>query len=244
MTQRPTHLDLFSGIGGFALAAQWAGFRTIAFCEVDKFCQRVLEAHWPEVRRVEKIQDLKGREFKGVSLVTGGFPCQPVSRAGKRRGTKDNRWLWPQMRRVIKEAQPIFVVAENVPGLTELGLDLVFSDLESEGYQGGVFSIPACAIGAPIIRERLFLVFANSARFKRPERCGVCSPQDAAEPRTNESLRPMFDSWPQGPHEVTEIPPFVDGFSDRLAGPKRQAIGNAVSPILCYELLREIRRYL
>ena len=153
-----THLDLFSGIGGFALAARWAGYRTIAFCEQDRFCQGVLERHWPDVPITDDVHDLDGRDHEGVTLLTGGFPCQPFSTAGKRRGEEDDRALWPQMARVIDEARPTWVLGENVAGLVTMGIDNVLSDLEGMGYAVQTFIVPACAVDAPHRRDRIWIV--------------------------------------------------------------------------------------
>jgi len=144
--ERPTHIDLFSGIGGFSLAAEEAGWQTTAFCENEPYCQKVLQRHWPEVPIVENIHEFDGKRHKGVSLCTGGFPCQGFSHAGERRGCDDNRYLWPEMFRIIKESRPSFVVAENVVGIISVALDTVLSDLESEGYSTGTVVLPACAV--------------------------------------------------------------------------------------------------
>lgn len=116
------HLDLFSGIGGFALAARWAGLETVQFVEIEPYAQKVLAKHWPNVHVHGDIRTFDGKPFAGeVFLLTGGFPCQPFSVAGKRGGTSDNRFLWPEMLRVIGEVRPKFVLAENVPGLISQG---------------------------------------------------------------------------------------------------------------------------
>lgn len=116
------HLDLFSGIGGFALAAQWvwgSEYENVGFCDNDPFCQKVLKKHWPEAKIYGDIRKLKPR--KGAAdIVTGGFPCQPFSQAGKREGTEDNRYLWPEMLRVIRTVKPSWVIAENVYGIITL----------------------------------------------------------------------------------------------------------------------------
>jgi len=154
--ERPTHIDLFSGIGGFSLAAEEAGWQTTAFCENEPYCQKVLQRHWPEVPIVENIHEFDGKRHKGVSLCTGGFPCQGFSHAGERRGCDDNRYLWPEMFRIIKESRPSFVVAENVVGIISVALDTVLSDLESEGYSTGTVVLPACAVNAPHRRDRVW----------------------------------------------------------------------------------------
>jgi len=158
-----THIDLFSGIGGFTLATEWAGFKTIVFCEKEKFCQKVLKKHWPEIPIIEEIRDFNGTKYRGATLLTGGFPCQPFSVAGQRRGKKDDRYLWPEMLKVIDEAKPRWILAENVPGIFRMALDTVLADLESKGYATGTFIIPACGLNAPHRRNRIWII-ANSRR--------------------------------------------------------------------------------
>jgi DNA (cytosine-5)-methyltransferase 1 len=157
------HIDLFSGIGGFALAAHWAGFQTEVFCERDEFCQKVLHKHWPAAPIVDDIFRFDGTRHAGATLLTGGFPCQPYSCAGKKMGNEDDRALWPEMFRVIIECRPHWVVAENVLGIVDMALDGVLSDLEEEGYEVGTLVIPACAVNAPHRRDRVWIV-AHHAR--------------------------------------------------------------------------------
>ncbi|WP_027360242.1 DNA (cytosine-5-)-methyltransferase [Desulforegula conservatrix] len=154
------HLDLFSGIGGFALAASWAwpDHKIVSFCEIDPFCQKVLKKHWPDVPVHTDIKTLKGDSFGSVDLISGGFPCQPYSVAGKQRGSEDDRALWPEMLRIIKEAKPRWVIGENVAGLIKMELDQVLSDLESIGYETQAFVIPACAVNAPHRRDRVWII--------------------------------------------------------------------------------------
>jgi len=158
VNEKPTHLDLFSGIGGFALAAGWAGFETIGFCDNEPYAQAVLKKHWPNVPIHGDIKTLNGTAYRGVTLLTGGFPCQPFSNAGKRRGKDDDRYLWPQMLRVIQEARPDWIVGENVVGVIGLALDQVCSDLEAEGYEVEPIIIPACGVDAPHRRDRIWIV--------------------------------------------------------------------------------------
>lgn len=166
-----THLDLFSGIGGFALAAQWAGFRTVAFCEINDYCQKRLGEIWPTVPVHTDIRKLDGRPFRGTCLLTGGFPCQPVSNAGKRQGAADDRWLWPEMFRVISEARPRWIVGENVAGLDGMGLDECISELEGIGYEvAPPLEIPACAVDAVHERNRLWIIAnLNGSRESQPK---------------------------------------------------------------------------
>lgn len=133
--------------------------------EIDPFCRRVLEKHWPHVPKYGDIREVKGSELEPVDLVAGGFPCQPFSYAGKRRGKEDDRYLWPEMLRIIKALKPRWVLGENVAGIVNLALDTVLSDLEGEGYETAMFIIPACAVGAPHRRDRVWIV----AYFKTGE---------------------------------------------------------------------------
>ena len=167
-----THLDLFSGIGGFALAAGWAGYNTIGFCEIEDYPRRVLSKRFSGVPIHGDIRELDGSVYRGVSLITGGYPCQPFSAAGKRGGASDDRHLWPQMLRVIKQARPVFVVAENVAGHITLGLDEVLADLESEGYAGRAIVVPACAVNAPHRRDRVWIIARDMAHSGSGRRQG------------------------------------------------------------------------
>jgi DNA (cytosine-5)-methyltransferase 1 len=152
-------LDLFSGIGGFSLGLErTGGFQTVAFCEIEPFCRRVLEKHWPSVPIHEDVRKLKGSDVGTVDVVCGGYPCQPFSSAGKRGGSSDDRWLWPEMRRLVDELRPAWVIGENVTGHINMGLDAVLSDLEAIDYACRAFAIPALGVGAPHRRERVWVV--------------------------------------------------------------------------------------
>jgi DNA (cytosine-5)-methyltransferase 1 len=155
-------LSLFSGIGGFDLAAEWAGVEVVGMVEIDKFCQRVLKKHWPNVKLIADIYDVKGDEFGTIDILYGGFPCQSFSCAGKRRGTKDDRYLWPEMFRIIQAVHPQWIIAENVPGLISIEDGMVFEnvclDLERERYEVQPFIIGAVSVNAPHRRDRVWIV--------------------------------------------------------------------------------------
>lgn len=159
-----THLSLFSGIGGIDLAAEWAGFKTVGQCEWAEYPTKVLEKHWPDVMRWKDIRTLTRESFcektgrRTVDVISGGFPCQPFSVAGKQRGKEDDRYLWPEMVRVIKELRPTWVVGENVAGIVRMALPDILSELEACGYRTRTFLIPACAVGARHRRYRVAIV--------------------------------------------------------------------------------------
>lgn len=162
-----THGSLFSGIGGFDLAARWAGWDNLFNCEIDLFCRTVLKYHFPDA---EQYGDIKTTDFTvwrdRIDVLSGGFPCQPFSQAGKRKGTEDDRYLWPEMLGVIRSVRPRWVVGENVLGIVNWSKGLVFeqvcSDLEAEGYEVQPFVIPACGVNAPHRRYRTWFVAHRS----------------------------------------------------------------------------------
>jgi len=154
-----THGSLFSGIGGFDLASQWTGWDNIFQVEIDKYCQRLLKQNFPNVERYTDIQEFDGTKYRGtIDVVSGGFPCQPFSVAGNQAGEDDNRYLWPEMLRVISEIKPRFIVGENVFGIVSISLDQVLSDLEALGYTTETFIVPACAVNAPHRRDRVWII--------------------------------------------------------------------------------------
>lgn len=169
-----THASLFSGIGGFDLAAEWMGWDNLFHCEWNKFGQQVLKHHFPNSISYEDITKTNFSIHRGqVDILTGGFPCQPYSLAGKRLGKADERHLWPHMLRTIEEVQPRWVVGENVRGLTNWNGGLVFDevqlDLETKGYEVIPFLLPACAVNAPHRRDRIWFIahFNNNGTRSR-----------------------------------------------------------------------------
>ncbi len=154
--------SLFAGIGGIDLGLERAGMECAWQVEIDDYCTRILAKHWPDVKRYGDVRECGGTNLQPVDLIAGGFPCQPHSVAGKRRGAEDDRNLWPEFRRIIAELRPRYVLAENVPGIITTYLDTVLSDLEGQGYTCATFNIPAVAFDAPHRRERIFVVAYNA----------------------------------------------------------------------------------
>lgn len=198
-----THLSLFSGIGGFDLAAERAGFTTVGQCEWADYPTKVLEKHWPDVPRWRDIRTLTGDDFyartglRTVDVISGGFPCQPFSVAGKQKGKGDDRYLWPEMCRVIAELAPRCVVGENVPGILRIAAADVVSDLERLGYQTVVFDFEAAAVGAHHRRERVAFVACDANRAERYEgEVGKMEkPNEGAAPSRVRSAVPDTSVW-------------------------------------------------
>lgn len=161
------HGSLFSGIGGFDLAAQWMGWENIFQVEWDDYCQKVLAKNFPNITKYGDIKEFDGTKYTGrIDIVTGGFPCQPFSVAGRQKGKGDDRYLWPEMLRVIREIQPAFIVGENVPGIIRMELENICTSLEGQGYEVQPFIIPSASIGAWDKRERVWIVAYNHS-FRR-----------------------------------------------------------------------------
>lgn len=155
-------LSLFSGVGGLDLAFEWAGGTVAAMCEIDPFCRKVLRKHWSDVPLFGDVKEVKGADVGAVDVVYGGFPCQPFSVAGDRKGRDDYRFLWPEFSRLVGEIGPRWVVAENVPGILSIAADDVCQDLERLGYSVGIWNFEALAVGAPHRRARVFFVAHSS----------------------------------------------------------------------------------
>jgi DNA (cytosine-5)-methyltransferase 1 len=164
-----THGSLFSGIGGFDLGFERAGIRTVWQVEIDPYCRRVLELHFPDARRYHNIKRLK--RIAIVDIISGGFPCQDISQAGRRRGIDGKRsGLWSEMWRIIRIVRPRFVVVENVAALLHRGIERVVGDLAAIGYDAEWDCIPACAVGAPHIRDRVWVIAYPSCDLRRASR--------------------------------------------------------------------------
>ena len=207
MKEKYKILDLFSGIGGFSLGLERPGhFETTAFCEIDKFCKLILDKHWKGTKIYDNVKEItKERlEADGIQfpdIITGGFPCQSFSVAGKQKGTSDSRYLWPEMFRIIKIFKPRYVIGENVRGIVNIENGMVFetvcSNLEDEGYEVQPFLIPAASVGAPHRRERIWfiaireesVVDTNNIRFEQH----IETEEEASRRRSSATFEPTSD---------------------------------------------------
>jgi DNA (cytosine-5)-methyltransferase 1 len=241
VNEKPTHLDLFSGIGGFALAARWAGFETVGFCDNEPYAQAVLKKHWPNVPIHGDIKTLDGTAYRGITLLTGGFPCQPFSCAGEQRGKDDDRYLWPQMLRVIQEARPAWIVGENVAGIIDLALEQVCSDLEACGYEVEPIIIPACGVDAPHRRNRIWVIAGGG------HMADTSSTRRETHLQQNETNRPTnvkqsylqnrFDNdWWKTEPSICRVADGIQHRTHRLKG-----LGNAIVPQVAYQIIKGIR---
>lgn len=283
------HLDLFSGIGGFAYAADqvWDDVEHI-FCDNDKFCREVLAKHWPSSKIYEDIRlitDSVSERLEGgsqqselsqpakiagqIGLLTGGFPCQPFSQAGRRGGTDDDRYLWPEMLRVIQLTKPTWVIAENVRGLLTINEGMVFEqvclDLENEGYEVQPFLIPAVSVNAPHRRDRVWFIANKSSKglergnWSPVERCTKSNSNvtDTSRTRSTSGLSGQINGekgnsgisdngskeqfgWETNWLEVaTRFCGVDDGLPRRVD--RLKSLGNAIVPAVAIELLKAIQ---
>jgi DNA (cytosine-5)-methyltransferase 1 len=245
-------ISLFSGIGGFDLGFERAGMECVAQVEIDDFCHKVLAKHWPDVPKFKDVRNVGKHNLPAADVIVGGFPCQPHSYAGKRRGKADDRNLWPEYLRVIEELRPRFVIGENVPGIITTMLDEILSDLERVGYACETFVIPAGAFNAPHWRDRVWIIAytdssgllqgqftINANERQEHAQCNApaihfdatnaeCTRLQGSE-RIQESIRPAAGSWEQNWLEVAaRLCRVDDGISRRVD--RLRSLGNAVVP--------------
>ena len=238
---KPTHLDLFSGIGGFSLAFEAEGFQTIGFAEIDPYASAVLNKHWPHVPNYGDITNVPAI---GCDILTGGFPCQPFSCAGRRKGERDDRHLWPAMCNVISRCRPAWVVGENVTGIISLALDGVLADLESIGYSAQPIVVPACAANTPHVRNRVYIL-AHSDSFGLQRRWLVKNGHALADWST-----PKFwesdSSSPEGCYGFVKVETarrvvaLADGLPNSMDGVR--CLGNSIVPQVAQIFARAIRQ--
>jgi DNA (cytosine-5)-methyltransferase 1 len=249
------HGSLFSGIGGFDLAAEWMGWENVFHCERDPFGQRVLKHHFPKSNLHEDITTFEATQYRGrVDIITGGFPCQPFSAAGKRKGTQDDRHLWPEMLRVIREVSPTFVVGENVRGLLNWSgpngePNMVFNqvclDLEAQGYQVAPLILPACGKNAPHRRDRIWFV-ASDPKVPRGEGQRFEGPRQVQpDGRGGKSMETTWEKFPTVPPVCggdDGLPKELDGLTfSKWRRETIKAYGNAIVPQVAYEIFRAIQ---
>ena len=244
-----THLSLFSGIGGLDLAAEWAEFKTIGQCEWADYPTKVLEKHWPGVPRWRDIRTLTLEDFyartglRTVDVISGGFPCQPHSVAGKRAGKNDERHLWPEFMRIVRELQLSFVIGENVNGILSTIHESVCADMESEGYEVRTFSVPAYAVGAHHERYRVFIIGIAKSQSRLQAHTQANANGTLRETREYTMFKP-WDNLP-GAYWTVHKPPIcgmVDGLPCGMAEYKSMmmALGNAVVPQQAYPIFKAI----
>ena len=246
------HGSLFSGIGGFDLAAEWMGWENVFHCEWNEFGQKVLHHYWPNA---ETFTDITKSDFtkyaNKIDILTGGFPCQPYSMAGKRKGKEDERHLWPEMLRAIREIKPKYIVGENVFGLLNWNGGLVFdevhSDLEFEGYEVQAVVIPAAAVNAPHGRDRVWFVATNTIGIGLQRKGGSTKLEGGRFSFDNtQNNKTTWDNFPtQSPICGGDdgIPTKLDGITfSKWRNESIKAYGNAIVPQVAYEIFKAIQR--
>lgn len=247
-----THLSLFAGIGGLDLAAELAGFRTVGQCEWADYPRAVLQKHWPDVPKWRDVHDLTADEFirrtgvRRLTCISGGFPCQPHSVIGKRLAENDERHLWPEFVRIVRELKPKYVVGENVNGLLSTIHESVCTDLESEGYEVWSFVFPAYAVGAHHERYRVCILGISKSESGLQTNPETDSAGEARKPWSG----PLCEPWNYLPGAYWSVhqPPVCgmdDGIPSWMGGyrgykERMQCYGNAVSPQQFYPVFKAI----
>lgn len=251
------HLDLFSGIGGFALAVKWVGgIETVAFSEIDPFCCKVLEKNFPGIKNYGDVRNVTEKE---AWLVTGGFPCQPFSVAGRKRGKNDDRYIWPEMFRVIQQTKPTWIICENAFNFVNMELEQTLIDLESEGYETQTFVIPAVGVEAPHRRSRVWVVgHTCCCRFSGQHRWwSEQKPTDGCENVANTNIKGLEgwkEYWKSKEELLTrkvsgskpaiwkpepELGRVANGIPNRVD--RLKGLGNSIVPQLAQVLIQTIK---
>lgn len=232
-----THGSLFSGIGGFDLAAEWAGWENTFQVEINNWSQRVLRKNFPNAKQYGDIKQFDGTDWRGkIDVISGGFPCQPYSSAGLRKGTEDERHLWPEMLRVIREVAPKWVVGENVFGIVTWENGLVFEqvhlDLEVEGYEVQAFVLPAASTDAPHRRDRTWFIAHSTVN--------TCNHENKSKRQARPYPIPQkgFDGNPQPKPSVSGMDDGIPGWMDEIRG-----LGNAIVPQVAYRIFDTINAF-
>ena len=269
-----THASLFSGIGGAEIAASWCGWKNVFHCDINEFGNQVIRYWFPESIQYYDIKKTDFREWKGkIDVLTGGFPCQPFSQAGKRKGSADDRYLWPNMLRAICEIQPTWVVAENVAGITSMvepgeeikvgksnnlfdegyytreeqqfTIDRICKDFESAGYSVQTIIIPACAVGAPHRRDRVWFIANTESAGSKGEL--FMQPKEIQSIRQNSgNIQTRWENFPtQSPvcRRHDGLPFNVDDLTIPYTKWREESIkayGNAWVPQVAYEIFKTI----
>ena len=249
------HGSLFTGIGGFDLAAEWMGWDNVFQCEIDEFCLKVLNKNFPNVKKYTDIKKFNAKEYNGtIDIISGGFPCQPFSTAGLQKNEDDERFLWNEMQRIINEVQPKWVVCENVTGLLSIDnsrtIQRIYNDLEGEGYRIEIFTIPAFGVGALHKRERVWIV-ANSDSSGLLKSDNVCEQQGRTDVLWTskigktvcwEELENRSRDTNKGRIEKPISEPYVcgrnNGIPDRMD--RIKGLGNAIVPQVAFEFFKSI----
>lgn len=252
------HGSLFSGIGGFDLAAEWMGWENVFHCEINEFGRENLKYYWPEAISYEDITKTDFTIHRGnIDILTGGFPCQPYSLAGKRLGKEDERHLWPEMLRAIREIQPRWVVGENVRGIISWNGGVVFdevqADLETQGYQVLPFLLPAAGVGAEHERFRVWFIAYNnkSAGFQDNRQAIACNEKwnSSSDRKIRPSVPNEFSCNTQVSDwtELKFIEPILcdsyDGFPKGIPEKCIESLGNAIVPQIALQIFKAIEQY-
>jgi DNA (cytosine-5)-methyltransferase 1 len=240
------HVDLCSGIGGFALGFEWAELSSpVLFCDIEPWSRKILAKHWPDVPIAEDVKELANDPdglIPDCDILTAGYPCQPFSLAGERRGTEDDRHIWPYILSIVEAKRPSWCVFENVYGHVSMGLDEVLFDLEGESYAARPFIVPACAADAPHRRDRVWIIGRNVADSNSAGLQGRQNARDISQSRAQRnkqsarcSERPDGQNWKPEP-AVGRVANGIPRRVDRLRG-----LGNAIVPQIAMRIGQTIK---